>query len=212
VLEGHKEPVRALAFAPDGRTLATGHLDSTVLLWGLVPPARPLAAADLPRLWDDLAGPDAARAYAASWRLADAPGQALPLLRKHLRAAKPAPAEQTRPLLADLDSDQFGKREAAAERLRALGDRAAGALREALQARPSLEKRRRLEALLKALEEPPSGEPLRELRAVAVLEHIATPEAVKVLEGLSRGAPEARLTREAKASLERLSRRAAANR
>ena len=39
-----------------------------------------------------------------------------------------------------------------------------------------------------------------------VLENFATPGAVKVLEGLSRGAPEARLTREAKASLERLAR------
>jgi hypothetical protein len=41
---------------------------------------------------------------------------------------------------------------------------------------------------------------------VVVLEQIGTPEAQKVLGALSRGVPGARLTREAKASLERLRR------
>ncbi|HEU0086522.1 MAG TPA: TIR domain-containing protein [Pseudonocardiaceae bacterium] len=34
-LTGHSEPVRAVAFAPDGHTLATGSNDNTVLLWDL---------------------------------------------------------------------------------------------------------------------------------------------------------------------------------
>lgn len=33
VLEGHRMPVTAVAFAPDGKTLASGSLDSTVKLW-----------------------------------------------------------------------------------------------------------------------------------------------------------------------------------
>src|SRR5262249_6583546 len=55
--------VWALAFAPDGRTLATGGGDSTILLWDMTARARggklkpvPLTAADLDRLWSDLAG------------------------------------------------------------------------------------------------------------------------------------------------------------
>jgi hypothetical protein len=61
---------------------------------------------------------------------------------------------------------------------------------------------------LKALDPgSPHSEFLRRLRAVAVLEHIGTPEARQVLENLAGGEPEARLTREAKASVARLSRR-----
>jgi hypothetical protein len=45
---------------------------------------------------------------------------------------------------------------------------------------------------------------LQSLRAVAVLEDIGTPQARRLLEELANGAPEARLTREAKSSLRRL--------
>ena len=38
---GHLDEVRALAFAPDGRTLASASLDNCVRLWH-VPTARPL--------------------------------------------------------------------------------------------------------------------------------------------------------------------------
>ena len=45
------------------------------------------------------------------------------------------------------------------------------------------------------------------MRAVAVLEDIANPEARELLQKLAEGAPEGRLTQEAKASLERLAKR-----
>ena len=95
----------------------------------------------------------------------------------------------------------------AARRLRELGERAAGALREALKSNPSLEKQRRVEGLLKTLEVPPSGELLRQLRAVAAVERMGTHDAEAFLRELAGGDPTARLTLEARAARERLARR-----
>jgi hypothetical protein len=47
---------------------------------------------------------------------------------------------------------------------------------------------------------------LQRLRAVQVLERIGSPEARQILEALAKGAPGARETREAQASLSRLAR------
>ena len=62
---------------------------------------------------------------------------------------------------------------------------------------------RRIEALIERI----APERLRPLRAIEALEHIGNSEAQELLKKLSQGAPEARLTQEAKASLERLSKR-----
>jgi hypothetical protein len=54
-----------------------------------------------------------------------------------------------------------------------------------------------------------SADELRDVRAVEALEHAGMPEARRLLETLARGAAEARLTQEARASLRRLERRPA---
>jgi hypothetical protein len=65
--------------------------------------------------------------------------------------------------------------------------------------------RRRVERLLEQHERGRlAPETLRAVRAVGVLERIATAEARKVLEALAGGAAEARVTAEARAALERL--------
>jgi hypothetical protein len=111
-------------------------------------------------------------------------------------------------LIADLGDEDFDKREKATRELRALGDAVELRLRQALDRNPSAENRRRIEDLLARLDEAaPSGEALRALRAIEVLEHIGTPEASRLLKALADGAPEARLTREAKAALQRLEKR-----
>jgi len=67
--------------------------------------------------------------------------------------------------------------------------------------------RRRADGLLAALA--PGGESERvTARALEVLEQLGTPEAVALLDALAKGAPAARQTQEAKASLRRLGRRA----
>jgi RNA polymerase sigma factor (sigma-70 family) len=209
---GHFGPSFASSFAlgADGRTAVTGHLDTAALLWDLTPPKAapaPLTAADREACWADLAAADAGRAFAAMNRLADQPGQALPLLRERLRPAR-APAEQElRRLLADLDAAQFATREAAGRQLAELGDSAAAALRDAMRRQPSPEARRRIEALLAGLPVVRDPESRRHLRAARVLDRIGTPEARDVLKVLAGGVPEARLTQQAQASLERLARR-----
>jgi HEAT repeat protein len=114
-----------------------------------------------------------------------------------------------RPLLDDLDSDRFPVRTAAEERLRDLGDGAVPALREALEGNPSAQRRRRVEAVLEALDTSGllAGEPLRGARAVQILERVGSPEARQALERLAGGVAPSRLTQEAKAALERLDRR-----
>ena len=44
-LTGHTGAVSAVAFAPDGHTLATGSDDDTVLLWDVADPAGPRRSA-----------------------------------------------------------------------------------------------------------------------------------------------------------------------
>ncbi|HEY7424695.1 MAG TPA: sigma-70 family RNA polymerase sigma factor [Gemmataceae bacterium] len=201
-----------LAVAADGRTVATGNADTTILLWDLSPPAanRPAALlADVQReaYWTDLSGDDASRALVAIAHLADEPKQTVPLLRARLYPAKTPSAKELRRLLADLDHAQFERREAATKRLAELGELAQTALREALQRQPSLEVRRRIDNLLAASRQVHVPEERRHLRAVRILEAIGTREARQVLETLAQGAPNARLTKATKDAVARLARR-----
>ena len=113
-------------------------------------------------------------------------------------------------LIADLDSDAFATRQNAMTELEKLSERALPAYRKALEGKPSLESRRRLDDLQDKAQRAwwgVSGERLRSLRAVEALELAGTPEARQVLETLAAGAEGARLTEEAKAARERLARR-----
>jgi WD40 repeat protein len=196
----------SLAFAPDGRSLATGGADSTILLWDLTGRPRPaqFTAEELGKLWTEL-GETATTADRAGWVLAAAPGQAVPLLRERLRPVPAPDRQRVARLVADLDREDFAVRDRATRELARLGELARPALAKAQAARPSPEARRRLGDLLEHLDRPITGsEALRALRAVDVLERIGTAEARRVLQALAEGAVEARLTQEAEASLQRL--------
>src|SRR5262249_10179622 len=107
----------------------------------------------------------------------------------------------------------FDERERAERGLEDLGELAEPALRKALQGTTSAEVRRRLTGLLAKLGGATvAPEPARGLRCVEALEHIGSQEARRALGQMAQGAPEARLTREAKASLQRLAKRAALTR
>jgi WD40 repeat protein len=212
---GHLADVIGVAFTPDGR-LASSSYDTTVLVWDAAAvtarprrsEARPDAAV-VARAWEGLGGANAAAAYRAARLLTEAPGQSLPVLKTGLRPVPAVDTGEVARLLAALDSKRFTERERAVRGLERQGDRAEAALRRFLAGSPSLEAKRRAEALLDRVTGPVTDlEQLRALRAVEVLERIGTPAARQVLEALGAGAQEARLTREARASLERLAGRA----
>jgi WD40 repeat protein len=209
-LDGHRDLVTTLAFSPDSRTLASGGKDNLIYLWDVAgeDTARAMSPDDekLSACWDDLAANDATRAGTAVRSLASAPAS-VAFLTKRLPPVKRADQKHLARLIRDLDADAFDQRESASRDLAALGERAEGALREALGKRPSLETRRRIDELLQPLDAwPPSPEALRIIRAVEALEHIGTSEARKLLQALADGDPNARLTRDAKESLKRLER------
>jgi WD40 repeat protein len=205
----HHGPVKTVAFSPDGKRLASGGADTTALVWELselIRAAQPkpitLTAAELQDYWRDLAGDDADRAYQAMRPLRAAAGQTVPFLKERLR---PVDADRLKQLLADLDNDQYEKREKATRELELLGKFVEQSLRKELQKPLAAEPRRRLERLLQKLDEgTPSPERLRVLRALTVLEQIGTPEARQILEALAAGAPDAELTQQAKGAVERL--------
>jgi RNA polymerase sigma factor (sigma-70 family) len=207
----HRGEVMSLAFLPDGRRLATGGPDATAMIWdlaacsfdGRAPPTR-ATAAELEGLWTDLFGDDAHKSYRALWTLAAAPKEALPLLRTRLKPAAATDRQRVEHLLKDLDADDFEVREKATDELVKLGAAAEAALRKLLDGKPSAEVKQRVELILgKVPTASASPERICEARALELLEQLRTPEATSLLKELVKGAPDAWLTKEARAALKR---------
>jgi RNA polymerase sigma factor (sigma-70 family) len=204
---GHQGYLEALAFSLDDRRLASANLDSTVLIWDATGSISSLTTdSALTEAWKALSGDDAGRAQEAVWALARTPEKAIPFLKARLHPAQGPSAKQLDGLIKDLDSEQFAVRENAAKELQKLGELAEAALRQRLKAKPTLEQRRRIEPILAELDSRlPSGEDLRSLRALRVLEYAGTGEARRLLRELAGGAEGASLTRQAQAALTRRS-------
>jgi hypothetical protein len=158
-------------------------------------------------LWDDLKSNDSAKAYRAIWGLVGTPKESLVLLKGRVQPRRVVDPRHLQRLVSDLDDPKFLVREKAFEELARLAELAEPTLRNALRSEPPPEMRARAEALLdKLASSAPSPEQLRELRVIEVLEHIRNEEARQLLGSLASGTPDARLTQEAGAALERLGR------
>jgi hypothetical protein len=214
-LQGHRYSIRTLLFSPAGNFLLSGSEDKTVLRWDVAAILRrvsneKLTSAQLTDLWTELASKVAMRGQRAVADLIQGPDAALPFLEKTLPPVTSAEMARIAALLADLDHEEFARRDTATTELEKIGTLAAPALRQALTEKPSLEMRRRIDALLQAIDARPfSPAELRIIRAVQVLETIGTPAARRFLESLAHGAAKALLTREARAALQRLEQRRA---
>jgi hypothetical protein len=216
-LPGHTSKVSALAFCSDGWRLASGGHDHVLLLRDLhrlASEKRPAGVDDLNALWEDLYSEDAARAYHALWDLVATPAQSVPFLKERVQPVARTDPERLAQLMADLDHDQFQRRQQAERELERLEEQAGPPLRKALEGRlPSLEVRRRMERIVQKLEgKSLSPEYLRMLRAIEALERLGTPEAREVLEAVTKGAPGVKITVEADRALQRLKRRGDVNR
>ncbi len=213
-LPGHRMGICASAFSHDGRLLATAGADQTVLVWDLtgISPDGKLTVRDVSteeclRLWAELGDDDAAKAYRALWAMVASQRQTVPYLAKQLRPVPAVDSDRLTQLIRELDSEQFKVRNQASKDLEELGVLAKPALMAALANGPTLELRKRVDRLLDNLAAKPlSAKQVHVLRALEVLEQIATPQARAIIANLARGALGAPETEEAKAALGRLTR------
>jgi hypothetical protein len=204
-LAGPDMPVALLAFSPEGRTMACAYRDATVLIWDVAsvsPKRRPAATDPMDKYWLDLLMGEAPEAWKAHWAMANST-QTVSFLRERLRPVRPADLGPLAQKVRELDSPRFAMRERAMKALEAMGLPAEPGLRQALKSASSPETQRRLEQLLAKLVAAQHRQ-LQELRAVAILEQIASVEANQVLEAAAGGDPQAPLTIAAQAACKRL--------
>jgi WD40 repeat protein len=205
----------AIAFSPDGRVLASGGGLQDILFWdipGKEPPSDPKVAANaiVPGLWKDLAGADGKRVHGAIWGLARRPAETVAFLKTKLAPLPVIDGARLAQLVKDMDHDSFAVREKATMELEGLGEVAEPALRRLVIDPPSLEVKQRAKGLLAKLGESfTAPQRLQKHRAIEALEHMGTPQAQALLQELATGPREARFTRDALASVERLKRRQA---
>jgi len=173
-----------------------------------------LTEQEIEACWKELAGfdPDgkATQAYKSVCTLAASPQQTIELFKTRIKPIPKVDGDRIKQLIADLDSNNFAVRQKAETELERLNELAELAMKEAMEAKPPLEVKQRIEKLLAKLEGAiGAGEKLRTWRAIETLEMIGTAEALDVLKMIAGGAREARVTQEAQTAVERLSRRVA---
>ena len=204
-LKGHVGYIESLVISPDGSQLLSGSSDSTAILWKL--PAltineEPLPKLDYKQAWLDLKSEDPSVAYKAIWNLNHRPAETLALFAREIKLVESPSKDELGKSIDALSSARFPVRQNAIQTLEKMDALASAALKRRLADDLTSDERIIIESLLKK-HHLWFGDHLRELRAIQCLELIGTVEAQKLLETWSHGVSESRLTREAKAALER---------
>jgi len=203
----HGASVQSLAYSPDGSRLAsTG--SRWGLVWDLTAPQVMKPASDTDA-WSALAKNDGRSGLAAARYWAERPAEAVPYFTSRLRPVPAVDPKKVADWIEQLGSESFAEREAATKQLSGVGDAARHQFSAAIAKLESPEARNRLATIAAALgdDRPLTGDLLRAVRTVELLETFETPQAREVLKALAGGAPDARLTRSAAAALTRLKNR-----
>jgi WD40 repeat protein len=205
---GHDGQPLCVAFSPDGKTLASGGMDTTILLWDvskLRPAAPSPGKATVKELADEMAGKDVGKAYDAVWRLAGHGDKAVDHLKPTLRPVPKIDAAKVKRLVEQLEDDQQARRDEAVEELTQLGRIVEPALRRVLASKPPNQTRRLIAGILDKWGAPKAEQSdLVQTRSLLVLELVGSKAARAVLAALAAGEPDAALTRSAAAALARL--------
>ena len=172
----------------------------------LNPAAAQVDDAALEKLWPELGGDNELRRQRVLKALRAAPLPTVALLRKKVQPVAAALQRQVEQQITALEDDASAKRDQAMKELQGVAHPFAPLLKAKLAQAPAGETRNRLTFVLKQMSEAKPPQPLvMELRALALLEEIGTPEARELLERIAGGAPQARLTVEAWTVLRRWS-------
>src|SRR5262249_52900288 len=107
------------------------------------------------------------------------------------------------PLIEELESPSFKTRQRATEDLERMGQAARPFLERALAKKPPPETRKRVEDLLKKLQDTTTAYELRQMRIIDVLEHINTAAARELLKEIADGKYDPTFAGEAKQALRR---------
>jgi WD40 repeat protein len=194
-IAAHVGQIDALAVSADGKYLASGSADSTVVMWDLPEllkrvPRFPLPVQITPEQrdtwWANLGSNDPAAAGDAIWALTHLPDEAVALFKERLRGVKAPDKDKIKQWIKELDDDRFAVRERALKALTRAGEDAKELLQDALTHNPSDEVKRRVEQLLKNLTTGVPAAKLQPLRAIAILEKIDRPEVKTILKELAR--------------------------
>ena len=203
---GHTRAVRALTYAPDGKSILSFGLDGRVLTWPAGDPTRewkpegPLSNATTGLLWERLARNEVRELYGAVQMLAARPKTSIPFLKEVLKPIPEPDRARLTTLVDGLKNPDYNERKKAAVELRPFGELALPELRSREEHHD-----RMIDRWRENLENrEPSPEEIRASRAIRILEQIGTDDARQFLDVLSRGAAASALTVRAKDSLLRL--------
>jgi WD40 repeat protein len=197
----------SLAFDPASKRLVSGHFNSTALIWDVGAPQPGninLALARRKALWEDMKDEDAKKAFQALKELAG-DKESVTFIRDQVKLVNTEDMARIDGWIIDLNSDNFATRQKATTELRRLGAAAGSKLAIVLKDQPGLEMAGRVKNLLAVLKQQTlEMEAVRTLRAVEMLERVASAEARQMLDAVAQRCVWLQPSEQARAALRRM--------